>query len=84
MHQYVRCEHASGALADAESGGGLPYVGGYAVSETSELFGRWRYDYTKPAYDDQVPTLCRCCFCARLNMRVIVSTCVADLSQRAL
>ena len=40
--------------------------------------------YTKPAYDDQVPTLCGCCFCARLNMRVIVSTCVADLSQRAL
>ena len=52
MHQYLRCPaHAQDLETQAD---GLSLVGGYAVSETSDLFGAWRYDFAKPAYGTAV------------------------------
>ena len=60
MHQYVDCRKQDGAQTDNSTvasglaASGLPLVGGYAVSETSEIFGKWRYSFTSPAYGAQV------------------------------
>ena len=53
MHQYIRCPGGDGSLSASESDGDA-LLGGYAVSETSDLFGPWRYDFTKPAYGTAV------------------------------
>jgi len=54
MHQYVRCGNSNDDVLGSAQQDGNPLLGGYAVSETSDLFGAWRYDFAKPAYGTAV------------------------------
>lgn len=59
MHQYVRCGNDDGTSLGNEQehgalGDGDALLGGYAVSQTEDLFGSWQYDFAKPAYGTAV------------------------------